>query len=241
MRKAIIGTLGALALASPAAFAEVDASFDVGYNTEYIFRGVDLGEDQFTYSLNASGSCNCGVDWNAGIWYSEAEQNGAGPDEELNIYGGISKDLGFGTFELGFTRFIFTDVNSGGNTELYLSYSTELSGIDLSATVYYNADADSASATNTGDLYYDLGAEYSFDISEKLSASVGVGIAFFDNDDESGLANYSGTISASYAASEEITVTPYVSLVLNDSDYIDSLAAGQDDFLFAGVNISYAF
>ena len=263
MKKTIaLSAISAMAL-SGLAFSQDDTSIStdltVSYNTEYIFRGVNLGDDLYTASIDVSGSDFCGFDWSAGVWYAQFDTgsdnvnldvvDGAGlptgdtiqdtisfPDEEIDIYGEISKTYGAFTAAVGFIRFIFPDDNNAGNTELYASLGTEYAGFDLSGTVYWNIDADNASVTSPGDLYYELSASYGFDISDQLSASLGATVGFFDFEGDSGYAQTTVTLGASYAATENISVSPYVAYAIADEDYGDD-----DGDFFGGVSVGFSF
>lgn len=230
----------------------VSADFAVSWNSDYVFRGADLGDDLFTYGLDVSGSCDCGFDWSAGIWYAEfdagsttipanslglglPESTIANSDEELDIYAGISKDFGFGTLGLGFIRFIFPDDDNAGNTEIYLTYGTSFAGIDLGVGVYWNAQADDNSVTDQDDLYYELSASYGHDFTDKLSGSVGAVVGFNNtNGGLNGFSHVTTTLGLSYAVSENVSVDPYLAYTGADED-LDS------DSFFGGVSVGFSF
>ena len=98
--------------------AEIESEFHVGYNSDYIYRGVELGEDAYEYGLDIAGSSDCGLDWSAGIW--SISPDGAG-DDELDIYASVGKDLGIGSVAAGFTVYTY-DGASGldDDAEVYL-------------------------------------------------------------------------------------------------------------------------
>ena len=249
MKKTIaLSAISAMAL-SGLAYSQDDASVStdlaVSYNTKYVFRGQDLGDDLYTYGIDVAGSDFCGLDWSAGIWYAnwdpgDDEFGNPFGDEELDIYGEVSKSFGNFTAALGFIRYVFPDGNDEGNTEVYAGVSTEYAGFALGATVYWNVDADSGSVTSSGDLYYEVSAEYAYDISDKISASAGVTVGFQDleirgDDDFDGYAHITATLGASYAVSENISVSPYISYSTADEDYAN------DGGFYGGVSVGYSF
>ena len=122
MKKTIaLSAISAMALTG-LAYSQDDASIStdlaVSYNTEYIFRGFNLGDDLYTAGVDLAGSDFCGLDWSVGVWYGNWNAgrgdvsipvvNAAGvptgdsiegfnvgfPDEELDIYGSLGKDFG---------------------------------------------------------------------------------------------------------------------------------------------------
>jgi hypothetical protein len=253
MKKTIaLSALSAMALTGFAYSQEDDTSvstdFAVSYSTDYIFRGIDFGENLYTYSLDVAGTDFCGLDWSAGIWYAQFDSPLENADEELDIYGEVSKDFGVFSTSVGFVRYIFPDGDDTSNTEAYAGIGTEYAGFELGAKVYYNVDTDSGSAIDSGDLYYDLSADYRYEFSDTLSGSAGATVAFFDadgrfeNPSESGYVHFTVQASLSYAASENISISPYVAYSDSDSDYYSSYGVtGGEDHFYGGVSVGYSF
>lgn len=235
-----------IAMFGASANAEVESEFNLGYHTDYIFRGFDMGEDLFDFGLDFAGSCDCGFDWSAGFWYGSYDTMAlADNDEELDLYAGISKDLGFGSLELGFIRYLFPDdVTLGSDaTEIYLSYSTEFNVVELNGTFYYVVQSEQFSDL-VGDWYLDLSATYGFEVAEGLSGEFGVGVAFFNDDSvggQDGLANYSAHLSLTKQVSDDISVSPYVAVVFNDDDYNPDLGGSGEDYVYGGIRTTFNF
>jgi len=214
------------------AVADADVSFSTGVHSDYIYRGVDLGDDQefADFGLDVAGSCDCGVDWYAGIWY--ASTTGTAVDE-LDIFAGISKDLGFGSVDFGYITYTYSE-GTQNDAELYLGFSTTLAGVDLGANWSVGTDGGWESGS-----WVDLSAGYGY---EGLNLELGLGFAFGSANyapDVDGLATYSATLSYEYAISDDITISPYVSYVINTDDYEG--AAGDDEHFYGGASLSYAF
>ena len=227
--------------------AEIESEFSLGYANEYIFRGLELGDDLYEFSFDFSGTGYCDFDWNAGIWYGMYENSFGSSDferneEEVDLYLGIAKETGFGTFGFGAIRYIYPDYDDSDTLELYLSYGISFNAIDLGAAIYWTVDAQRAADLESGDWYAELTAVYNFQLTETLTGEVGVGVAFFDARWGDGLATYSAHLALSQEISENITLTPYVSLTSNDSDY-DRVIPGSDgdDNLNFGSRVSFSF
>lgn len=224
---------------------DVTADFAVSYNTEYIFRGLNFGDDLYTYGVDVAGSDLAGFNWSAGIWYGQFDAPGS--DEELDIYGEISKDIGAFNIAVGYIRYIFPDGDSANNTEAYIGASTEFCGFDLGAKLFYSVDADESSTFTAGDIYYELSASYGYDISDKLNASIGATVGFFDADgndvdSESGFAQITITAGLSYALSENLSLNPYLAYSNAESDYVGIYNAGSEaDNFYGGVSVGYSF
>ena len=70
-------TIGALAAASALvagnAQAEVEYELHAGYSSEYLFRGLDLGDDLVEAGVNAATEWQ-GFGFSAGAWYGSFER-----------------------------------------------------------------------------------------------------------------------------------------------------------------------
>ncbi len=220
---------------------KIDTEFHVGYNTEYVWRGQALGADATEYGFDLSGACDCGLDWSAGIWYINPADT---IDHELDIYAGISKDLGFGTLGFGFIHYDtqVTSVNAAGasttadadTTELYLSYSAEVGGINLGAAVYY--DIQGADATTWGEI----SADYSQELTESATATIGLNAGTtLDSQGGDGYTTVGASISVDFAISEDLTLSTYVAGELTSNEASGGVAEG--DELFGGASLAFSF
>ncbi|GHC61245.1 hypothetical protein GCM10007100_30670 [Roseibacillus persicicus] len=236
MKKTIaLGAISAMAFTG-LAYSEIDTSFHVGYNSTYVWRGQDLGDSMYEYGLDVSGSCDCGFDWNAGIWYANPSDGDF--NDELDIYGSISKDFGAATVSLGFIHYEF-DETDADNSEIFLGLGTSVSGFDLGATLYYGVDG----SAGTNPLWGELTAGYGYDFSDMISGSLGLTVGALLDSDTAGDPDYTWfTIKAGLdiAASEDITVSPYIAYNTNDDDGF--LGSALDfDGIYGGVTVSFAF
>ena len=232
-----------VAMLGASANAEIESEFTVGYHTDYIFRGFDIGEDMMDFALDFAGTGYCDFDWAAGVWFATFDPSDPDSDyeDELNIYGGISRDFNFVTLEGGFIRYVFIDDGGAGNTELYLSASTEWNNFGFGATWYYNVDAERESSTESGDWYAEIFANYALCFTEILTGEIGVMCAFYDYDndsgDEDGFAHWGAYASLTAQISDNITLSPYIQYVDNESDY----NGDDDDILWGGIRATFAF
>lgn len=218
-----------LGLASTAQ-AEIDTEFHVGYNSDYVYRGADLGDSAFEYGLDVSGECDCGLGWNAGIWHISPNQGG---DDELDIYAGLSKDLGAGTLSFGITNYQYDAGND--DSEVYLGYSAEISGFNAGVTIYYGFDgAIDEMVLAEGTLGYE------HEICSKMSLGIegAVGYLIDNATSDSGYAYSSVSASLSIALSEDITLSPYVAYANGDSSIV---GAGRFNGFLYGASLGFAF
>jgi len=213
--------------------AEIESEFHVGYNSDYIYRGFELGEDAYEYGLDFAGSSDCGLDWSAGIW-SISPDNEDGNVDELDIYASVSKDLGIGSVAAGFT--VYTYDGGGDDAEVYLGFSTSQAGLDLGLTVFFGTDGAMQDA-----VLLEGSIGYSFEVSSKTTANIGIVYGYLLDEGEfgdDGELYASASISLDYAVSDSITFSPYVSYNEGEEDIIGATAA---DGAHVGASVSFSF
>lgn len=247
MRNITTFAMSALALVSFAS-AEVAGTFSTGYHSNYIFRGLDSGNNEslFDYALDFTGDCGCGLDWNAGLWYGSTD---AASNDELDLYASVSKEfdyaLGTADLALGYVRYTYpqagtniwnpTGAKQDGDGEIFLSAATELAGLALGATYYLGDEIGSSNQQ-----WIDFSAGYGFDITEALSATIdlGLGYAAADGMTNQGIQFYSATVGLQYALSEAITLSGY--FTQQDATSKGNLNGIQDES-YGGAALSFAF
>ncbi len=217
--------------------AEIESEFHVGYNTDYVFRGVDLGRDAYEYGFNFGGSCECGVDWSAGIWGISPD----GPlDEELDIYAGLSKSFGGLTVSAGFTAYTYDAAPD--DAEVYLGLAGEIAGLSAGVTAFFGTD---------GVLQEQILLEgtlgYSFEFNDKVSASLGLVYGYVADEGDGGYAAdtgsayYSLSLGVDIALNEDLTLSPYISYVDGDADTLVPGTLVADEDLIGGAKLSFSF
>ena len=203
------------------------ADISLGYDTDYVFRGRALAEDLLTTTLNLNTiSLGDGMNLDLGAWYANTYDGGY---TELNLFGGVSVDLGDASLSAGITYY-----TSGSDdfdiVEPYVGIGTELAGLDVSIGYAYDSDEDGA--------YVAIGAgkslELSDDITVDVSASLNYGNDYYGVD---GFNNIDLRIGLPIAVGGA-TLTPYIA----GSIAVDALDdAGGDDELYGGVSLSLSF
>ena len=168
-------TLLLVGLSSGLANADIESALSASYGSEYIYRGVNLGDDHVSLNLTASGEA-AGLTWNAGLLHGSSEIAGAAIDETRMMLG-VSKSLSDSlSVNVGVMN---TSINALGADlrEVYVGASTQLAGIDLSGTVFFNQN--DALAT---DSYYELSASYHHCMGDGLGATLAVSYGNWDED-----------------------------------------------------------
>lgn len=243
-------TIGALAAASALvagnAQAEVEYEIHTGYSSEYLFRGLDLGDDLIEVGVDASTEVN-GFGLSAGAWYgsfdSSANVLGLGQaqvdTDELDLYAEVSKDLGFVTASVGYIAYIYNQANlneeffrANNAQEVYFSVARDLGFANASLTYFWDVELDN-------DGYSELSLSRSFELSQCLSLNVGTNVGYLA---EQGQATaWTTKTSLDWGFVENAKLSPFVALSVALSDDNDTAYAGSGNEFVAGSMLSVGF
>ena len=229
------------------------ADLTVGFYSQYIWRGWELSRDSLVIQPSMTVSYK---GFSANVWGNlDTDQNEHFGDETSNwnetdftlSYEGSVDKVGY---SLGY---IYYDLEGAEDTQEFYAGA----GLDIllapTLTVYRDTD------TSPG-WYITLGVSHSFPVTEKYSLDLGLQVSYWDVDDESTYADpddsgdaysnfHDGILSAamSFPVGEYFTITPelyYVFPLSDDAeDFMkdESVSGDDDDFIYGGVSVSFAF
>ena len=226
---ALLALVPAVAGDHAAAGEDLGAEVSVGYDTDYIFRGANLGQDLLWTDVNVSTSLSDGLGLNIGAWYANPTDAG---DDELDIYAGVSTDLGGMSLDLGTTYYYYPGATGSNTLEFGAALGTSVGAFDLSLGVYHDID--------TENTYVELGAGTSFDLTDNISLDLGATIG--NNQDEvvggqaDGLTAVTITVGAPIGLTDNASLTPYLGI---NAGLEDNQDAG--DEIFSGISLSVGF
>jgi len=226
---ALLALVPAIAGDHAAAGGDLGAEVSVGYDTDYIFRGANLGQDLLWSDVNVSTSLSDGLGLNIGAWYANPTDAG---DDELDIYAGVSTDLGGMSLDLGTTYYYYPGATGSNTLEFGAALGTSVGAFDVSLGVYHDID--------TENTYVELGAGTSFDLTDNISLDLGAAIG--NNQDEviggqaDGLTAVTITIGAPIGLTDNASLTPYLGI---NAGLDDNQDAG--DEIFSGISLSVGF
>jgi len=211
----IIGALAAAsALVAGNASAEVEYLIHAGYTSEYIFRGIDLGNNLTEAGLDASTEVN-GWGLSAGVW--SAAFDSPAPDDinlETDFYGAVSKDLGFMTAKVGYIY--YWNLGNLGVDDQEISFQASRDFGFATASLTYFWDLCENAGGNNG--YTEFALSRSWELSPCLTASVGSNVGFLL---ESGdFTAWTTRASLDWGFVENAKLSPFIAL---------SVALGEDD------------
>ena len=226
---ALLALVPAIAGDHAAAGEDLGAEISVGYDTDYIFRGANLGQDLLWSDVNVSTSLSDGLGLNVGAWYANPTDAG---DDELDIYAGVSTDLGGMSLDLGTTYYYYPGATGSNTLEFGAALGTSVGAFDVSLGVYHDID--------TENTYVELGAGTSFDLTDNISLDLGATIG--NNQDEvvggqaDGLTAVTITVGAPIGLTDNASLTPYLGI---NAGLDDNQDAG--DEIFSGISLSVGF
>jgi uncharacterized protein (TIGR02001 family) len=233
--------LAATVLATPALAAiEVEGSAYVGYFDKYLWRGFDLSGGlpvvQGGVNLSAKG-------FTLGYWTNIQTKS----DEGEDYIGGDSNETDI-TIDYTFSPLDKVSVSVGNiwyaldkpyddTKEVYLGLALD---VPLSPTlkVYYDYDQ----ADENG-LFYTAAVSHSFDVVDKLSVGAAALVSYNDESDASvgdysDWHNYELSVSATYALTDQLSITPSF---LFSSPISDDAKKAIDSEVLGGVTVSFSF
>ena len=226
---ALLALVPAIAGDHAVAGEDLGAEVSVGYDTDYIFRGANLGQDLLWSDVNVSTSLSDGLGLNIGAWYANPTDAG---DDELDIYAGVSTDLGGMSLDLGTTYYYYPGATGSNTLEFGAALGTSVGAFDVSLGVYHDID--------TENTYVELGAGTSFDLTDNISLDLGATIG--NNQDEvvggqaDGLTAVTITVGAPIGLTDNASLTPYLGI---NAGLDDNQDAG--DEIFSGISLSVGF
>ncbi len=217
-------------------------SASIGYDTNYVYRGVNIATNLVSASINApisldSVSKDLTLDLTA--WYGASDDAvpafGGGDYQELDLIAALNKKIGAVTVGLRYEHyFFFSDVHHAAVkdiNELGVTLATSIKGLDLAAYVGYDFTAEG--------WYYEGSVSHTFKINDWLSLVPGVLISF--GTDYYGV-DGGNTIMPSLAApiklSKNATLTPYIA---GNLPYGSLDGLGEESRVYGGVALKVTF
>jgi uncharacterized protein (TIGR02001 family) len=252
-------TIGALAAASalvagnasagtsaPAPVSAPDSSISyelhTGYTSEYLFRGLDLGQDLVEVGVDVATEI-AGFGLSAGAWYGSYDTGFDGfrdyDIDELDLYAEVSRDLGFLTAAVGYIYYNNEDV-AGRNgfvafpdaQEVYFSVARDFGFANASLTYFWDIELDN-------DGYSELALDRSFELTPCLALNVATNVGFLV--EQSDFTAWTTKVGVDWAFAERAKLSPFVALSIALSDEDNTAYNGSSNELIAGSMLSVSF
>ncbi len=242
-------TIGALAAASALvagnAQAEVEYELHTGYSSEYLFRGVDLGQDLVEVGVDAAYQWN-GLSLSGGVWATafNSAAFSTGKEQiysETDLYAEVSKDLGFLTASVGYIYYFNAGHLGVDNQEVYFGLSRDLGFATISLTYYWdiinNSGVISQGSSNEG--YTELGLSRKFELNQCLTLNVGANVGYLVEADV--FTALTSKVSLDWGFADHAKLSPFVAFSLGLGEEAGSIWKSTENELTAGSMLSVSF
>jgi hypothetical protein len=242
-------TIGALAAASALvagnANAEVEYELHTGYSSEYLFRGLDTGDDLIEVGADIKTEAY-GLGFSAGAWYGSFDSAStiAGKSvqidtDELDLYAEVSKDLGFLTASVGYISYIYNQADFNGQStnidnaqEVYFSVARDFGFAAASLTYFWDIEKDN-------DGYSELALSRSFELNSCLALNASTNVGYLA---EHGQATaWTTKVSLDWGFAEHAKLSPFVAASIALSDDKDTAYKGSANEFVAGSMLTVNF
>ncbi len=218
---------GVSSQAAEAAKSDLSVTVDVSYVSDYVFRGVRLGEASIQPSVEAAYG-----DFYAGAWHSSELSHNDGATE-TDLYAGYGYKLNDKVkLDAGVTRFTYSGGSDLDTTEVYVGASVD---VLLSPSVYFYHDFDLEVNTVEASIGYSIPVD-AIKASVDLSAKLG-NVSAPGEDYTYGVAG----VAIPYKLSETATLTVGADYVVNDSSSKTGFSGDGDDIIVGKAGISIGF
>ena len=221
-------------------------SVTLGYDSEYIFRGVEVygygkANDLFTGSIDLNYQINDRLTWNFNAWYGNSVADA--DYDEIDLYTKllykVNDSFSFGP-SFKYYNYPYLD---GGNFD---QYEIGLEGVwspcantSINLGAFYETESEA--------FYAELGVSYLYKINDRFALVPGAVISYLDRDSSEFGASASGFnhsavyLKAPITLKENVTLTPYIAVNFPLDAVDDITADSQDDEVYGGVSLSVGF
>jgi hypothetical protein len=196
----------------------VSYELHTGYSNQYLFRGVDLGDNLVEVGLDVSGEWN-NVGLSAGAWYGSYDVGYEGfhglydiSTNELDLYAEVSYDFGFATGAVGYIAYLNDDnslFDAEDYQEVYFSLSRDFGIFATSLTYFWGVEGE-----NNG--YSELAFTRSFELSPCFALNLGTNVGFLVEEGE--FTSWNSKASLDWAFVEHAKLSPFVAVAVGIED-----------------------
>lgn len=211
-------------------------SLSVGYDSTYIFRGVDFGDHLVWGSLTIPIKLTDKLTFTFAPWYGNIADGGY---DELDLAAGFTYDLGFATIGAGYTWYYFPFSEFDTN-EPNITINSCLGAIGACKINWFaGAFCDFEANNGNEGWYFETGLNTTIPVTDMVSLVPEVRVTYAtDYYGQDGFNNVLVKLGAPIALTKTATLTPYVagSIALEALDAIN-----QDSEFIGGVSLTVTF
>jgi len=201
----------------------------VGYDTTYMFRGANLGQDApWTQAVILAPVGQYTI--SAGAWYIDPQHPAGGrpgtANDELDLHLSASRNLSFVNIWVGYTSYLYPEMGRGSTNEVGIGWSSAINFFDLSFGYFHDFDLD----TN----YYEYTLGKNIDLNEAIALNAGLTLGNYS------ARNFHGVISCGldFELTESAEITTFAAYNFVDAD---RPLTGYEGRFFGGVSLNFSF
>lgn len=221
-------TGGGLAVANAESLlGEVDVELSTGYDSHYIFRGINLGEDAVWTGLELSAPVVDGIDLTLGTWYINPTSGGIDNDE-LDLYASLGTSVGVLDVAVSYFAYLYPERGSGETQEIIIELGTEILGVSVGGLYGYDFDLETH--------YFEGIVGYAVDLGDIISAEFSACVGFLEDEYQHTMVR----LALPVALTDNATLTPYIAGTFPDENIRGGTGIEDDEF-FGGASLSVTF
>ena len=216
----------------------VEYELRTGYTNEYLFRGLNLGQDLIEVCADVCADVN-GIGLSAGAWYGSfdnADFGGLSSVDvgELDLYGQVSKDFDFVNGSIGYIyrHFDSNEVSTLETQEIYFGLSRKFYGVEASLTYFWGIEED-----NNG--YSEFALARSFELRPSLALKCATALGYLAEQGQ--LTALTSKLSLDWNFRGSATLSPFVKLAVSLNNDNDTVYWDSKNQLVGGMMLSVGF
>jgi hypothetical protein len=226
------------------AMAEVEYELHTGYSSDYLYRGVIIGDNLIEAGADVKAEFS-GIGLSAGAWYGSFT-NGGDNANELDLYAEVSKDFGFLKTSIGY---IYRLYDFGGNygdwvnystQEIYFGLSKDLGFAEVSLTYYWGVEGnDTGIYGGKTEGYTELALRRSIELTPCLALNLGTNVGYLIEGGDFTAWTTKAALDWGFAEHAKLSPFAAVSIALGESSY--TLWHSTENEFIAGSMLSVNF
>ena len=203
----------------------IDGLVTVGYDSQYVFRGVTQGQDAISTGVDLIVPVSDSLAVGVGVWYVNPVSGGI-LEDELDLYASVGTSLGQFAVEVGYTSYFYPTSSADQTSEVFIKGGTEVFGVEVGGLYAYDFDLETH--------YFEAIAGKSFDLTDTVGLDVQVNIGF----NEDSYSHTTSSLTLPVALTDSATLSPYVAGIFRDGSTHPAESSSE---LIGGVSLSVSF
>jgi len=230
--------------------AAIQYEMHTGYSSEYLYRGVNLGQDLIEVGADVRGEMN-GFGLSAGAWYGTVTGGSAlgfmlpwdMTLTELDLYAEASYKFGGLKTSVGYIyRNYNLDIVGNQNTaEVYFGLGYDFGFVNASLTYYWGVNGADYNGWTPGttDGYTELALNRSFEISPCWNINLSTNVGYLVEGDA--WTSWTSKVSLDWGFAEHAKLSPFVALAIGLGQSEDTIWYSTTNQIVGGCMLSVNF